>query len=303
MPSELMSINSSKKFMKTKMFQTKRRAKSGFRLLQAKTRKKRKQRVSAAASNHDFAVEEPNLGVARALVVILILHLAAIAAIIVHHNTTKDDIAVKETPVANPEKRALAAPATERAQIGPNDRWKWVDKGDTYERVAREYQVDVAELRRLNKGNPLVLGMALKLPPEQAVAAIEPLPTPPADPILSEQLPPIVDVPTRSGIPAEYEVVAAAQEIAPTRQPLPSPEPVVQEPRVALPIEPVVSRPVVQEAPKPKPASRSYTVKSGDNLWSIAKRNGISLAKLEAANPRINPRNMKIGSKLVIPAN
>lgn len=285
------------------MFQTKRRAQSGFRLLKAKTRKKRKQRVSAAASNHDFAVEEPNLGVARALVVILILHLAAIAAIVVHHNTTKDDVAAKDGPLLKKDPKAALVNDTTQPQIDwASDQWKWVESGDTYERVAREFQVDVAELRRLNENHALVPGMALKIPSKQAVAAVavEPVESPQvAEPILTEELPPIVEVPARLGIPAEYEVVSAAQDVESSLQSLPIEERIVEQTQS----DRSIGQTVVQERPQSPPAAKTYTVKSGDSLWAIAKRHGIPLSTLERANPKVNPRSMKIGAQLVIPSN
>jgi LysM repeat protein len=43
-------------------------------------------------------------------------------------------------------------------------------------------------------------------------------------------------------------------------------------------------------------------VVSGDTLGKIAKKNGVSLKALEAANPDVNPKHLKVKQKLVIPA-
>jgi LysM repeat protein len=44
-----------------------------------------------------------------------------------------------------------------------------------------------------------------------------------------------------------------------------------------------------------------YAVKAGDTLNKIAKAHGVSLSALEAANPGVDSRRLKIGQKLAIP--
>lgn len=45
----------------------------------------------------------------------------------------------------------------------------------------------------------------------------------------------------------------------------------------------------------------THVVKSGDTFYRIAKNYGISVKKLEQANPRVNPNALRIGGKLEIP--
>lgn len=47
---------------------------------------------------------------------------------------------------------------------------------------------------------------------------------------------------------------------------------------------------------------RSYTVKAGDTLISIAKKHGVKLAALLAANPGLDPKRMKVGQPVKIPS-
>ena len=47
--------------------------------------------------------------------------------------------------------------------------------------------------------------------------------------------------------------------------------------------------------------SGSYEVRKGDILGRSAKRHGVSLQELMAANPQVNPRRLRIGSTLTIP--
>ncbi|MDB4626611.1 LysM peptidoglycan-binding domain-containing protein [Akkermansiaceae bacterium] len=44
-----------------------------------------------------------------------------------------------------------------------------------------------------------------------------------------------------------------------------------------------------------------YRVKGGDTLWGIAKSNGVSVSRLQSANPGLNPSRLKIGTSLNIP--
>ena len=45
---------------------------------------------------------------------------------------------------------------------------------------------------------------------------------------------------------------------------------------------------------------RYHTIRAGDTLWDIAKKNGISVNKLKELNNISNHYNLKIGSKLKI---
>lgn len=47
--------------------------------------------------------------------------------------------------------------------------------------------------------------------------------------------------------------------------------------------------------------NRTYTVRSGDSLWKIAKKFNVSVSAIQNANPKVNPVNLVIGTKIVIP--
>ncbi|KAL8751703.1 MAG: hypothetical protein Q9184_005983 [Pyrenodesmia sp. 2 TL-2023] len=58
-----------------------------------------------------------------------------------------------------------------------------------------------------------------------------------------------------------------------------------------------------QEAPKPKPGPKNmtYTIKSGDTFWSIAKKLDLSVDALKAANPGVDASSLKVGQVIKLP--
>lgn len=56
-------------------------------------------------------------------------------------------------------------------------------------------------------------------------------------------------------------------------------------------------------APAPAPvAAATHTIQAGDTFDAIARRNGLSVAAIVAANPGVDPRRLKIGSTINLPA-
>ena len=75
-------------------------------------------------------------------------------------------------------------------------------------------------------------------------------------------------------------------------------------PSNSVPTPPIPMTPVV---PPPQPpaeptAGSDYLVVAGDTLGKIAKAHGVTLKALEAANPGVDPKKLKIKQKLTIPA-
>lgn len=54
--------------------------------------------------------------------------------------------------------------------------------------------------------------------------------------------------------------------------------------------------------PTPTPAATEYTISTGDNLSSLAKRFHVSVKALMDANPGIQPTRLKVGQKINVPA-
>ncbi|MFD1956238.1 3D domain-containing protein [Paenibacillus thailandensis] len=49
-------------------------------------------------------------------------------------------------------------------------------------------------------------------------------------------------------------------------------------------------------------AASTYTTKDGDTFWKLAKQYGVTVNKLQEANPGVNPFNLYKGLKITIPS-
>ncbi len=73
----------------------------------------------------------------------------------------------------------------------------------------------------------------------------------------------------------------------------PEPEPELSPTRV----------PVV-EAPEPVPTQRTYIIQQGDTFFGIARRlynNPARAKEIQALNPSVDPRKLRIGQEIIIP--
>ena len=271
--------------------QTKRntKAKKGFRKLHARTtaRKRKLRAATAMADPHvDLESDVPNVGIGRALIVILVLHVVAIAAIYAHStffgdgasDATASDSGKSEvtSPVETPGASAAAtvAPAAEDSASGRYI----VVTGDTYARIAQGRNVDETALRALNQNRPLRAGFVLDMPPELSSRPVAILQTPAV---------------------SSTRAVEVAEEVA--------------EPAHARAIvieEDSGFRAVAAKSPKTPTAAtmmsdsgKRYTVKSGDTLWRIARNNKVTSDQLLKINGIKDASKLAIGRVLIIPSN
>lgn len=63
--------------------------------------------------------------------------------------------------------------------------------------------------------------------------------------------------------------------------------------RICIPIAP---------GPGPCPGGFLYAVRAGDTFFSIARRFGITVSALQAANPGVDPNQLQIGQQICVPA-
>ena len=294
--------------MKRPTLQKKRRptrARKGLTLLHSKTRRK-KHRVSAGATA-DLGSEVPNLGVARALFIILLLHVAAIVAIFMHNRMTDDDPVVRQKPPTGNSSGgsgggpAAAVAATALPQVQEGEDYYFVGTGDTYERIAENRNVDVNALKALNDNTPLSAGKILRIPAAtRTVAAATPGPEVVAEPEDPRPVPqgPVEVVVVAPTVPVVAEAPAIEEADVPRalvveESPAPREE--------AVRVTPRISRSEAA-ASLPGGTDNRYTVKSGDTVWSISKRYQVDRGKLLEANGISDPRKLRVGMTLVIPS-
>jgi LysM repeat protein len=99
-------------------------------------------------------------------------------------------------------------------------------------------------------------------------------------------------------------VVACGGGATPTPELSPSatPAPTDLFAETPVPSEIVSPAPEVSAAPSLPAGETTYRVKAGDIMINIAKKFGITVAALKAANPTVDPTKMRVGSTLIIPA-
>lgn len=74
----------------------------------------------------------------------------------------------------------------------------------------------------------------------------------------------------------------------------------VSAPQAQAPVLPVVpAGPMVEQGATP---GTEYVVAPGDTFYSIGRKFGVGYKAIEAANPGVDPRRLRVGQKLVIPA-
>jgi LysM repeat protein len=278
--------------MKTpRTLQTKRTSpKKGFRIMHAATRspKKRRQRASTTAAPADLG-EVSGVGVPLALVVILLLHVAAIAGIWIHDKWTES---------ADLEATKVALKGDAPPQRITSLDFHLVSSGDTVASIAREYGVSQDSLMSANEGiGEYEAGWKINIPaarktnvsPSVAIAGgnnveDEPLKfTPQSRPLIQTSN----DESIRGSRPGDLVEVGGVEAGK------------IEQAVLIRPVSPVR----IDQARSSTVANgaNQHIVKSGDTLWGIARNNKVTVDQLKRANPNVNTNALKIGAKLVIP--
>lgn len=297
--------------MKSEKFQTKRRParKTPVHKFRANARR-RKQRVAASATDAELDSHVPNLNIGRALVVITILHVVAIAGIIVHNkwfdgthqptasndsgnglvapidenqnsNQSSTQTAASTLQIDSPNVVPNAEKSAEDIEILP--KFYLVETGDNYARIAADHGVDEADLRKVNKNVPMRAGRILRIPVPRLVAQE----TEEMRQLRANQ---------RFQKLAPSETASTKQNATP---PKPKPQAVLIKPKrkpfgVGVPRAEIVSEALVD-------SGKRYTVQAGDTVWRISQRFGVDQNELLQINNLSDPRKLSAGRELKIP--
>lgn len=233
----------------------------------------RKQRVAATATP-DMEIDDNSSKISRALTIIFLIHIVAIALIFVHQKFLdgRAPEQAEATAVAPSESLpATHAPSRENLpKVGRSDTAYMVRPGDNYSRIASSLQVDEGQLRLLNQHMEISPGRILKVPAER----VAPRPV--------ETILPVAGNP------------AAADELVDNVD-------VRDAPRAQL-VRPNAHPAATAQQPAPSAASgKTYVVQNGDSVWRIANRFKVNQDALMKANGIADAKKMKVGMNLVIP--
>ena len=112
---------------------------------------------------------------------------------------------------------------------------------------------------------------------------------------------PVVSLPATTPAPAAAEPASSAISFNPNAPAAPAPAASTGERFVPTRPNTAVAGALLAEPVADITPATSYTVKSGDNLWTIARKNNITVAQLTAANSLSSNASLRPGQKLIIP--
>ncbi|MCG0274900.1 MAG: LysM peptidoglycan-binding domain-containing protein [Thermosediminibacteraceae bacterium] len=159
-----------------------------------------------------------------------------------------------------------------------------VQPGDTIYGIARRYGVtpqSIIQLNNLTNPDFIVPGQRLLIDVEET----EPTPPPPGTKTYIVQPgDTLYSIAQRTGVTVD-QIVRLNN---------------IQDPNRIFPGQMLLLPPEAQ-LPDVPPGFFRYTIRSGDTLYSIARRYGTTVSALINANPGIDPNNLRIGQQILVP--
>lgn len=263
-------------------FQTRRAARGGWKVFRARTNIKKQRKQRAQTADVDAFDSSTGIRVGKAMVVMVVLHVLAVAGFFAHNRWFE-----KADPVPRSRESTMLTPATPQTNDGRGQVYTCAPN-DTFASVAAQFGISERQLRRANPTKrSLVDGTLLKVP----AAVVMP----------DESL---EDLVTENEIvrPVEPETSAGIL-VKPNRNPnlgrraveTPSPRP--QTEARAVP-----RAPQAQPAPQPvvTPAGRVHEVRTNDTLYRLSIKYGVSVDAIRRANG-LQDNTIGIGQVLQIP--
>lgn len=275
--SEISSINSTDTHMKFQTLPVRRRpvSKGIFHRLSAVTRKR--QRVSASATMSGMDMDDGGSKISRALTIIFLIHIVAIALIFIHQRFLDGRPKESTRAVTREAATAAAAAKTSSAPAAPlaasSGKTHVTKDGESYASIALMHGVAEADLRQLNQDKAMRKGLILSIPVQKVEVAT----------VASEAV--------AGPVAQSTDAVVAAHTTAD--------EGMVD----AVPVD-------VSTAPKAKAivesesaasSGKTHLVKKGDTITKIAKQYKVTQDALMSANSITDPTKLKAGANLVIP--
>ncbi len=179
-------------------------------------------------------------------------------------------------------KKKVASKSTKKQKV-----YK-VESGDTLFSIARKYKVTISDLVKLNKlGSSKLIhpGDILKIPSSSYLEAAKK-----AVKTNNKTVYKVQKGDTLYSIAMKYNMrVDTLRELNNLKK----------RPKLKPGMElTVIGKPVTKKKDKKLPTK--HIVKSGDTLWSIAKRYGLTVSQLRLLNPKIRTRGLKKGTVLIV---
>lgn len=299
--------------------------KGAFRTYFANIVRSKKHRASTAAvpTMPEVDGDVPNLGIARALVVILIIHVVAIAGIFAHSHwveTPNRDEAAKAAMAGLEPKKALRDAATPLPRVSEEAQTHLITAGDTWDGIAEKYGVSVEDLRHANANMDLSPQRRLTIPPQQLAenpgdeGALpgDSTPVTTTTTVAATPHPALNDIRNGEMVPttaAGNEVVVRPALKRPTEaQRLAAATGGTAEARPPKGSTPAATTTVATEKAPAKTTekaattfSNNYTTKQGDTFWKIAQSHKTTPEAIMKANNIKDAKKLKPGMTLRVP--
>ena len=215
------------------------------------------------------------------------------------------------TPTPTPSPSPSPTPAPGSATTVSEVQEYRVASGDSLNSIAARFGVTAARLQQFNSiSNPNMIrvGQLIRIPASDSPAtapAPEPAPAPTPAPAPEPEPAPEVEYRVQSGdtllrIGAKFGVSASLIQ---SHNGITNPRLIRVGQLIKIPTS--ASSAAVTEAaapaPAPEPEPKTYRVASGDSLWGIARKFGVSSSALAALNGITNANLIRIGQLLQIP--